>query len=97
MNLEFVHGKPFFAGINQIRKQYKYLTKDIETDVSIVGGGVTGAILGYYFTKNNINAVILEKNIVGYGSTSTTTALLQYELDSNFGELKEYTSEKNII
>ena len=43
----------------------------------IVGGGVTGSILGYYMSKNNINCVVLEKNIVGYGSTSITTALLQ--------------------
>ena len=34
---------------------------------------------------------------MGYGSTSTTTALLQYELDSTLNELKEYTTSQNII
>lgn len=97
MDLQFVQGKTYFTTINDIKKQYNYLTKDIETDVVIVGGGVTGSILGYYFSKNNIKSVILEKNIVGYGSTSTTTALLQYELDSTLNELKEYTTSQNII
>lgn len=63
----------------------------------IIGGGVTGAILGYYFSKNNINAVILEKARIGHGSTSITTSLLQYELDSNAMELKAYTSIENVI
>ena len=80
-----------------MKKQYDYLTEDINTDVIIVGGGVTGAILGHYFTKNNINAVILEKARVAHGSTSITTSLLQYELDSNAMELKSYTTIDNII
>ena len=41
MDLQFVQGKTYFTTINDIKKQYNYLTKDIETDVVIVGGGVT--------------------------------------------------------
>lgn len=97
MNLQFVKGEPFFSRINKIEDKYDYLSEDIETDVIIVGGGVTGAILGYYFSKNNINCVILEKNIAGYGSTSITTALLQYELDSTLRNLEQYTEYDKII
>ena len=61
MNLQFVQGDSIFAKINKIPSQFSYLDKDIETDVIIVGGGVTGSILGYYLSKNNINSVILEK------------------------------------
>ena len=49
----------YFAKINKILKQYDYLTEDIETDVIIIGGGVTGSILGYYFSKKNIDTVII--------------------------------------
>lgn len=97
MNIQYVKGDCIFTRINQPAKQYEYLTEDIETDVIIVGGGVTGAILGYYFTKNNINTTILEKSRIAHGSTSITTSLLQYELDSNAAELKKYTSIDNII
>lgn len=97
MNIQYVQGECIFTRINKLIKQYEYLAEDITTDVVIVGGGVTGAILGYYFTKNNINAVILEKSRIAHGSTSITTSLLQYELDSKTMELKEYTSIENVI
>ena len=97
MTLQNVHGDPIFTKINKHKKQYEYLTNDIDTEVIIVGGGVTGSIVGYYFSKNSIPAVILEKERIAHGSTSITTSLLQYELDSNAGELEEYTSLENII
>jgi len=97
MNIQYVQGDCLFTRINQLPKQYEYLTQDIDTEVIIVGGGVTGAILGYYFSKHNINAVILEKSRIAHGSTSITTSLLEYELDSNASELKSYTSIDNII
>ncbi|MFL0166299.1 NAD(P)/FAD-dependent oxidoreductase [Candidatus Clostridium helianthi] len=97
MNIQYVQGECFFRRINKLKKQYEYLTEDINTEVIIVGGGVTGAILGYYFTKNNIDAVILEKSRIAHGSTSITTSLLQYELDSKAMELKAYTSIDNVI
>ncbi|WP_073337595.1 NAD(P)/FAD-dependent oxidoreductase [Clostridium grantii] len=97
MDIQYVQGESIFTRVNREIKQSEYLKEDIETEVIIVGGGVTGATLAYYFTKNNINAVILEKSRIAHGSTSITTSLLQYELDSNVGELKTHTSEDNII
>src|SRR5665648_569488 len=97
MNIQYVQGDCLFTRINKLTKQYEYLTEDITTDVIIVGGGVTGALIGYYFNKNNINAVILEKSRIAHGSTSITTSLLQYELDTQAMELKSSTSVENII
>ena len=97
MTLQNVHGDPIFTKINKHKKQYEYLTNDIDTEVIIVGGGVTGSIVGYYFSKANIGAVILEKERIAHGSTSITTSLLQYELDSNARELEEYTTLDNVI
>lgn len=97
MDKQYVHGDSIFSRINETAEQYQYLTEDIETEVIIVGGGITGAILGYYFSKNNIDTVILEKSRIAHGSTSITTSLLQYELDSNAAELKENTTIDNII
>ena len=97
MNLQYVQGKPLFTNTNKVPKQYDYLTKDIETDVIIVGGGVTGSILGYYFSKHNIKSVILEKHRIGYCSTGVTTSLLQYELDDNLNDLMEATTKSDVI
>lgn len=95
--MDFVKGDPIFTKINRVEKQYPYLTEDLDTDVIIVGGGVTGAILGYYFNQSNINAVVLEKSRIAHCSTSITTSLLQYELDSNAADLKENIESTNVI
>ena len=97
MLLNNIHGNPMFTKNSKIKKQYEYLTEDLETEVIIIGGGVTGSIVGYYFSKANIPAVILEKERVAHCSASITTSLLQYELDSNARELEEYTSLDNVI
>ncbi|MEG2538250.1 MAG: FAD-dependent oxidoreductase [Clostridium sp.] len=97
MNTQYVKGDSIFNRINPCIKQYPYLTTNITTDVIIVGGGVTGALLSYYFGKNGISSVVLEGGRVAHGSTGVTTSLLQYELDSNAGELSQYTSIDNVI
>ncbi|KMT23036.1 NAD(P)/FAD-dependent oxidoreductase [Clostridium cylindrosporum] len=97
MSIPYVRGKSIFNCINTVPKQYPYLVKDIETEVIIVGGGATGAILGYYFTKNGIPSVVLEKSRIAHCSTGITTSLLQYELDSRLEELKNYGSLDKFI
>ena len=97
MAVQFVQGNALFTNINKVEKQYNYLTEDIETEVIIVGGGVTGSILGYYFSKARIDTVILEKSRIAHGSTSITTSLLQYELDSNLKALTQYVSLDHAI
>lgn len=94
---EYVKGKPIFTSINNINKKYPYLTEDLETDVVIVGGGVTGSICSYYMSKNNIKSVQIEKGRIAHGSTSVTTSLLQYELDENASDLKETMNIKDIV
>ena len=97
MNIKYVQGKPYFTSKEKEKKQYPYLTEDIETDICIVGGGVTGAIASYYFGRKNVKTVILEKKRIAHLSTSVTTALLQYELDENLSNLTEYTTKENVI
>lgn len=92
---EYVKGKPFFTS-KSTYNQYNYLSADIETEVLIIGGGATGAICGYYFSKDNIPSVIIEKDRIGHCSTSVTTALLQYELDSSFAQLIPILGKENI-
>ena len=95
--LQYVQGIPIFTNINKNKKQYPYLTESIETDVCIIGGGVTGAITSYYLSKENINCVLLEKRRIAHLSTSVTTSLLQYELDDNLSALIENIKFEDVI
>ncbi|MEG1002666.1 MAG: FAD-dependent oxidoreductase [Clostridium sp.] len=97
MDLHYVQGKSIFTTINKVPKQYPYLTEDIETEVVVIGGGVTGAIVSYYMNQSGIDCTLIEKGRIAHGSTSITTSLLQYELDSNARELQQYTTLENVI
>lgn len=97
MKIDNVKGSSLFTRINPVPRQYPYLTDNIQTEVTIIGGGVTGAIVGYYFSKNNIPCVLIEKGRIGHGSTSITTSLLQYELDSNLTDLLRYTTKEKVL
>ena len=50
-------------------KKYETLEKDIETEVCIIGGGLTGITTGYYLSKEGKQVVILEKYKIGSHTT----------------------------
>jgi glycine/D-amino acid oxidase-like deaminating enzyme len=59
----------------------------LDTDVVIVGGGITGAICAYLFAYAGVRVVLVEGKAVGRGSTVASTALLMQEPDRDFGDL----------
>ncbi len=93
--MNIVEGNPFFNKIEE-KIQTPYLSKDISSDIVIIGAGITGLIIAYYLNKNNYNTVILEKSRIAYCSTSITTSLLQYELDDNINKLRSYFSKEEL-
>lgn len=54
----------------------KELDKNIETDVLIIGGGLTGLMTAYYLKNKNV--CIIEKSKLGEGVTKKTTAKITY-------------------
>src|SRR6185503_5676571 len=72
------------------RRRYQSLNRDIDADVVIVGGGLTGAVLALTFARAGIRVVVLEGDRVGHGSTAANSALLMYEPDMDFGEMTKW-------
>ena len=69
------------------RRRYPPLQRDLHCDVAIIGAGLTGALVGLALTKGGIDAVLLDKRNVAQGSTSASTALILYEIDTPLFEL----------
>ena len=44
------------------RKEFEKLEKNINTDVCIIGGGLTGLTTAYYLKNSGLNVVLLEKD-----------------------------------
>ena len=59
----------------------------MSVDVAIVGGGITGAVAAYLFSKAGARVAVLEARAVAGGSTAASTALLMQEPDKDVGEL----------
>ena len=59
-------------------------------DVAVIGGGITGALCADALTEAGLSVIIVDKRHPGLGSTSASTALLQYELDESLiGETED--------
>lgn len=79
---------------SKIKKIYPYLADDISPEVLIIGGGITGALTAYFIAKEGINVAIVEKNIIGYGSTIKTNAILEYQSDADMQKLEKTSGKK---
>jgi glycine/D-amino acid oxidase-like deaminating enzyme len=81
-------GRPIWLQNAGHRSQrYPALTGHHQTDVAIVGGGFTGALVAQAFADANIGVALLEAGLVGNGSTAASSALLLQEPDSGLAEL----------
>lgn len=95
--MSLVSGDTIWTKLNKIPKKYTYLSNDIKCEVAIIGAGITGALCSYYFAEAGIDTVIVDKNIIGYGSTRASTSILQYEIDTDLIGLKGLIGLDNAV
>jgi glycine/D-amino acid oxidase-like deaminating enzyme len=95
--MDLKSGYPFWLMKNGVLCTYPSLQKDIRCDVAIIGGGITGALIAYHLTKAGFDTVVLDKRLIGWGSTCATTALLQYEIDTPLCDLIEMVGEDHAV
>ncbi len=63
------------------------LTRDIKTEVLIVGMGISGAMIAEMLTASGHEVVMIDRRGPLLGSTAATTALVQFEIDTPLTEL----------
>ena len=69
------------------RVHFPTLTRHLDVDVAIVGGGITGAALAWRFADAGIRVALVEAARIGRGSTAASTALLMQEPDEDLSGL----------
>lgn len=72
---------------------YKELDRDIETDVLIIGGGMTGISTFYHLKDSSLKVVLVEQNKLGYGVTGNSTGKLTYMQDSLYDKISKNLNE----
>lgn len=95
--MDLKSGLPYFLIKNGLLFNYPKLEDSLETEVVILGGGISGALSAYYLTEAGIDCVVVDARSIGLGSTSASTSLLQYEIDTPLCKLKEKIGYKNAV
>lgn len=62
---------------------------DIETEIAIVGGGISGAIIGLVLAQEGHEIAIFDRRPPAEGSTLASTAMIQFEIDTPLTELAD--------
>lgn len=63
------------------------LNKDIDVDILIIGGGITGLNIAYQLKNLNLKIALVEKNLIGHGITSRTTGKITFLQETIYSDL----------
>jgi len=91
--MDLVSSQPFWLLKNGLPVLYPPLEQDAHCDVAVIGAGITGALIGETLSAGGHQVIVLDRRDVATGSTSASTALLQYEIDVHLADLAERYGE----
>lgn len=93
--MDLTSGYPFWPVRDGLLHTYPRLDADARCDVAIIGGGITGALVAHHLVEAGMDAVVLDRREVGWGSTAASTSLLQYEIDVTLADLSELVGARH--
>ncbi|RZA37374.1 MAG: FAD-binding oxidoreductase [Lysobacteraceae bacterium] len=91
--MDLKSGYPYWAVKNGLMHAFPPLQDDLRCDVAIIGGGITGALIADELANHGHDVALIEQRDVGWGSSSASTALLQYEIDTHMVDLAKRYGE----
>lgn len=97
MTMDLRSEEPFWLINNGLLRCYPAITGDLECDVVVIGGGVTGALVANALTEASLSVVVVDRREIAQGSTCASTALLQYEIDTHLCDLIKTHGEKEAV
>src|SRR5688572_16202289 len=92
--MDLISGCPYWLLKNGLLGAYPALAEHVECEVAIIGGGITGALIGHRLSEAGVNAIVLDRREIGFGSTGASTSLLQYEADTPLHQLEHMVGER---
>ena len=85
--LDLRTGRTVWQAYRAAKVPTQALTRDIKTDVLIVGMGISGAMIAEALTAAGRQVVLIDRRGPLLGSTAATTALVQFEIDQPLTKL----------
>ncbi|MBL8578256.1 MAG: FAD-binding oxidoreductase [Mesorhizobium sp.] len=87
--LDLRTGRPVWFAYRVQSIPIEKLTRDVKADVAIVGMGISGAMIAEALTAEGMSVVCIDRRGPMKGSTSATTALVQFEIDQPLTKLSQ--------
>ncbi len=79
--MELYFGTPYWLALNRLNNYCNLLRADRRCDVTVIGSGITGALVAYELGRAGMRCVMIDRGGAAAGSSTASTALLQYEID----------------
>ncbi len=76
---------------------HRRLTRDVEADVLVVGAGITGAMVADALSAEGFKVVVVDRRGPAKGSTTASTALVQYEIDTPLIKLAPRIGKRDAV
>ncbi len=80
-----------------IDKNLPSITKNMETPILVIGGGIAGLMCAYNFMKNNIEFILVDGKKIAQGVSANTTAQISVAHDKIYDDIKKKYGEKKAI
>lgn len=91
--MDLYSGLPYWIAKNPLYNYFNPLESDFNTDVIIIGAGITGALVVHELCNAGIKCAIVDKRSITTGSSTASTALLQYEIDTPLCDMVKIIDE----
>ena len=95
--MDLKSGSPFWPILDGLPADFPPLRENLNCDVAVVGAGITGALIAHALAHAGLHVVVIDKRDVGWGSTAASTALLQYEIDTELADLAHSYGEQKAV
>ena len=77
---------------NEVKRDIQKLNEDIETEILIIGAGITGMTTAYFLKDKNV--CVVDANRIGHGVTLNTTAKINYFQERIYTKIKNIRNEE---
>lgn len=95
--MDLKSGYPFWVVKNGLLTDFPALREDVQCDVLVVGAGITGALIGHHLARAGMSVCVIDRREAGWGSTAASTAMLQYEIDTELQDLVDRFGERDAV
>jgi len=87
----------FWPILNGLLATFPPLEQETHAEVAVIGAGITGALVADRLAREGLDVVVLDRREAAHGSTSASTCLLQYEIDTPLKDLVRRHGERRAV